>query len=235
MKAHPPLFAIILILAFPRTPFSQSFLPAYKPGGGYLKAIVIKQNGDSIRGKVTWMFTAENIKQLTVKDDQDVKHKFEEEDIKQVLVEFSKMDKIATSMQATSLKDMSQTSFDQVFNTDYFIWEPAVTPKKGKLKVLQLVNPGFDSKMKIYRNPTSQETGGMGIGGMKLTGGIEKSYFLVRPGSDIAIELTKGDYKKQFFDVFVKACPEMEKVLNGNKPDWDDLPKHVFYYFQNCN
>ena len=225
-------YLALILFFFPLASFAQSFMPAYAHAGN-MHAIVVDQKGDTTRGIVTWMNHDRNIKELTVKDDQGVKHKFEEQDLKIVLAALNDLNKIAMSLQSSSAKDMSQTDFDQVAKAQYYIWEPAITPKKGKLKVMQLVNQGFDSKMKVYRDPTAQETSGVGVAGMKLTGGIEKSYYLVKSGEEVAILMKKGDYKSQFYEVF-KSCPEMEQLLEGKKPDWDDFAKHVFEYEKRC-
>jgi len=228
------LIILLFILLSQITSIAQSFMPGYQ-NTWTIRAIVIDQKGDSTRGVVTWMNHTRNIKELTIKDDQGIKQKFEEQDIKRVLAKLSDMDKLSMSMESSSsLKDLSQTDIKQVAEAKYFIWEPAITPKKGKLKVLQLVNPGFDSRIKVYRDPMAQETSGVGIAGVKLTGGIEKSYYLVKTGEDVATLMERGDYKKQFYDVFVKGCPTMEKFLEGKKPDWDDFAKHVFLNEQNC-
>lgn len=232
MKLKNILF--ILLLIFPWLCFSQTFMPAFNPAGGWLKGMVVKVNGDTIHGTFTLIYHAENIKSVTIKDDQDVKQKFTEEDIRNVLIEFKDSDKLNSALSANSIKELSQTNFNQVFNAEYYLWERAITPKKGKLEILQLVNPGFDKKMKVYRNPRSGETGGIGIAGIQLTGGIEKSYFIVKAGEEVAVEVSKGDYKKQYFQIF-KGCPAHEKALEGKKPDWDDLPLHVFTYDQLCN
>lgn len=224
-------FALVLL---PLASMAQSFMPAYKATPGKIHAIVVDQKGDSIRGVVTWLNHDTNIKGITIKDDKDVKHKFEEQDIKVVLATLKDADKMTMLTDQRSLKAMSQSDPNQVAKAEYFIWEPAVTPKKGKLMVLQLVNHGFDSRLKIYRDPTAGETGGIGISGLQLTGGVEKSYYLVKTGEEVAILMEKGDYKQQFFDVFVKSCPDMEKLLEGKKPDWDDFSKHVFAYELTC-
>ena len=188
---------------------AQSFMPSYMPSFGYKKGFVVKQNNDSIHGTFTKIYHTENITSLTIKDGQEVKHKLKEEEISRVYIAFSDIDKFSTSIGSgsSSMKDISQTSFSQVFKADYFIWEQAITPKKGKIKVLQLVNPGFDTKMKVYRNPTSGETGGVGVGGIKLTGGIEKSYFIVKKGEVVATEVEKGKYKKAILRGFYNYLP----------------------------
>ena len=233
MKSLNPIFLFLLITSFS---YSQTFVPPFSnPGGKINEGMVVKRDGDTIQGKFLFIFHLENIKKITVKDEEGTKHKLESEDIEKVFIRIQKSAKYAAVDQVTSVKDLAQTDFVKIGEFEYYVYERAVTPKKGKPKVMQLVNLGFESKLKVYRNPTSGETGGIKIKGVKLTGGIEKSYYIVKSGAETATEVTKGKYKNQFYDIFVAACPEMESVLDGKKPDWDDFPMHVYKYDQLCN
>lgn len=225
------LFALMLL--FSMLSYSQSFMPAFS-NIGTNKGMVIKKDGDTIKGTFFLINHTENIKKITIKDEDGVKHKFEAKQIKKVLIKINDLAFLDALGSTTSIKDLSQTDFIKVTKSDYYIYESAVTPKKGKIKVMQLVNFGFDSKMKVYRNPTSGETGGIKLGGIKLTGGIEKSYYILRHGEEVAIEVKKGDYKKKFYKIFTVDCPKMKDVLDGKKPDWDDFPLHVFIHNQTC-
>jgi hypothetical protein len=102
--------------------------------------------------------------------------------------------------------------------------------KKGEQPVmLQVVNPGFDSVIKVYDDPRAQETGGVSVGGIQATGGVLKSYYIVQDGK--AVKIKKGDYKDEFGNLY-PDCPAMAKEFE--KIDWDDFPKHVYFYTENC-
>ena len=224
-----------LMLLFSMLTYSQSFMSAFS-NIGTNKGMVIKKDGDTLKGTFSLIYHTENIKKISIKDEDGVKHKLESEQIKKVLIKINDLAILGAIDATSSVKDLSKTDLNAVTKSEYYIYERAVTPKKNKTKVMQLVNFGFDSKMKVYRNPTSGETGGVKLGGIKLTGGIEKSYYIVKDGEDVAIEVKKGDYKKQFYKIFTTKCPEMKDVLNGKKPDWDDISLHVFTNEQQtCN
>ena len=91
--------------------------------------------------------------------------------------------------------------------------------------------PGFDSKIKIYRDPLVQKTAEISVGDITLIGGLEKSYYIVKQGSNIATIVKKKTYKNQFKQLF-GDCPELIESYQGKKPDWDDFPAHVFIYDQ---
>lgn len=231
----PTFILIVSILFCSVETMSQAFLPAYLPAFGYEKGYIQMMDGSKMEGTFQSIFNIENIKSVTLKDASGTKHKIGEDQIDKVYIKFGDLDKIATSnTAATSIKSLSNTNFKQVFEAEYFIWEHTITPKKGNREILQLVNPGFDSKMKVYRDPRAQETGQLSLGGVTLTGGIEKSYYLVKQGADVAVRLEKKNYKEQFAEVF-GDCPAVISAFGDKKPDWDDLPAHVFAYDQLCD
>ncbi|MCY7356918.1 MAG: hypothetical protein LH609_05510 [Rudanella sp.] len=49
-------------------------------------------------------------------------------------------------------------------------------PKREVL--VQLVNPGFESRIRVYDDPFATETMGVGFVGVQLTGGMDKSFYL---------------------------------------------------------
>ena len=116
----------------------------------------------------------------------------------------------------------------------YVYFEGAnVDLKQGdRVLLLQLLNPGFSSKLKVFFDPKAKETTGVGFGGLTVAGGLEKSYYIQR-GDEAAYKMKKKDYKKDF-ENFYKDCSEIYQEY-GEKPDWPDFAKHVFYYSENCN
>lgn len=224
---------IILISLFSICSYSQSFMPGFS-NIGTNKGMVIKQDGDTIKGTFFLINHPENIKKISIKDKDGIKHKFEGAQINKVFIKINDLAVLGALDGSSSVKDLNNTDLSKVTKSEYYIYERAITPKKGKTKVMQLVNHGFDSKMKVYRNPTSGETGGLKLGGVKLTGGIEKSYYVVKQGENVAVEIKKGDYKKQYGKIFTTDCAKMSEILDGKKPDWDDISLHVYTYSLSC-
>ena len=64
--------------------------------------------------------------------------------------------------------------------------------------MMQLLNPGFYSVIKIYNDPKAKETKGLG----GLTGGEKKSYLaVINGGKAMKIEKGKYKYKKSSADI----------------------------------
>jgi len=96
---------------------------------------------------------------------------------------------------------------------------------------MQLLNPGFDSKIKVFAEP-SKKTGGLNVGGLQLTGGEARAYLFVK-GKEKSIEVKKGSYSKNFQELY-GDCPLMISKIQGEKIRWDDVALHVFAYEQAC-
>jgi hypothetical protein len=97
---------------------------------------------------------------------------------------------------------------------------------------MQILNPGFDKKIKVYADPQAKETRGLALGGVRLTGGEDKSYLLVKDGAK-SVKVKKKSYRDNFQELYV-TCPKMLAVFEGNKIKWDDVAGHVFVYNQVC-
>ena len=115
----------------------------------------------------------------------------------------------------------------------YVYFEKAKVNLKGKERVMlmQLLNPGFSSKIRVYFDPFAQETTRAGIGGLTVAGGLDKSYYIQR-GEEPAYRMKKKEYRKDF-ENFFEDCPTLFKEYE--KPDWPDFAKHVFHYSEKCN
>ncbi len=119
---------------------------------------------------------------------------------------------------------VNETSRDLVL----FYNEKLDDPKREAL--LQLVNPGFDSQIRVYDDPFAAETMGVGFGGMQLTGGMDKSFYVKAKGT--IIRLKKKNYDEMFRPLF-DSCPAV-MTKYGKNFAWRDFCYHVFMLDQEC-
>ncbi|MBN1198004.1 MAG: hypothetical protein JXA23_01540 [Bacteroidales bacterium] len=229
-------WTLIFVFAFATCDLlAQAFMPSYSPGVGYKQGYVLLSDGSRINGTFLSIFSLENITKLTIKDSTDTKHKLTGDQIDKVYVKLDGADKfLMASSGSSSIQAMKNVDFKQIFSADYYIWEHSTDQKKGKDKVLQLVNPGFDSKIKVFRDPSAGQTAGVSVGGVSLAGGLEKSYYIEKEGTDIAFIVSKGKFKDQFTELFGN-CPTLVEALQGKKPNWEDFPAYVFIYDQSTD
>ena len=99
--------------------------------------------------------------------------------------------------------------------------------------MMQLLNPGLDSKIKVYLDPNSRETNGIGFSGVQLTGGIDKSYLVVKGGKK-AMLIKKRKYKKEAPGLLYDDCPLFAQYFAGEKFRFKDFGEHVFLFDQYC-
>src|SRR5690606_21823147 len=82
-----------------------------------------------------------------------------------------------------TVKKLTKANFEEISNREYIIYQQARLPgKKTKYVLLQLLNPGFDSKIKVFQDPWAAETQGLTFSDAQLTGEEDKSYFFVKTG-----------------------------------------------------
>ena len=227
------LFTLILTTAS-ISGFSQSFISAVSEFQPSNDCIMELTDGTIVKGKVG-MATINNgyLSSLTLKDEDGTKHKHKAETIKEFKVKMgfeAKLDAATSS----SVSQTFKTDFNEVINREYIIYRQALLPKKkDKYRLMQLVNPGFDSKIQVFDDPGGKETGGLSAGGVQLTGGKDKSYLVVIDGKK-SVEVKKGNYKKDFAELY-GGCKEFMANVDSKKPKFWDMAAHVFAYDQLCN
>lgn len=229
-----------LLLTLPSLCFGQGFVTELDDNGLSSMfgnpCIVQMANGEEITGKLS-SGSAMNgyISAITVKLDNGEKVKLKPEDISRLSIKASKLAKLTMIAESTSsIKEMTNTNFDDIINREYIIFETAMRHNKNeKLRLMQLLNPGFDTHIKVFADPNpNRKTSGIGVAGIKLTGDTEKSYLFVQ-NNEKAVLVKKGDYKKDFDDLY-KNCPKMLAAFAGEKLKWADVAGHVFAYEQVC-
>ena len=122
-------------------------------------------------------------------------------------------------------------SIDEVLDRDMIYFEQGTIPGRKPLDLMmQLINPGFDSKIKVYHNPRGETNVGTSVGGIPVSATIVKSYYVKKDGVVMLIE--RKQYDEQFMELF-GDCPELLEAYPN--PKWGDFAEHVFYYDQGCN
>jgi hypothetical protein len=109
----------------------------------------------------------------------------------------------------------------------YFETTEVIQGKKTRKLIMQVLNPDFCGKIKIYDDPFAKETTSVGVAGVKLAGGDSKSYYF-KKGEGPAVLIEKKQYKKQFSKLWEDAPALIEKY--GDDPSWNDLVKHIVEY-----
>jgi hypothetical protein len=157
------------------------------------------------------------------------KFEYDADQIKELYLVPSDMAKLGGAMKATcSVLKASRTDLQEL-NRDHVQFFQQKVEDQKKTTLLQLLNPDFQSKMRVFDNPWASETMGVGFGGVQLTGGIAKSYYAEFNGK--TVKIYKRNYEELFAELFANCPAVLEKYKGAS---WRDLPEHLNTYEDNC-
>ena len=134
----------------------------------------------------------------------------------------------------TKVKKWDATYIDsEIIKKGYAYFEKAkvAIKKDQEMLLMQLLNPGFNSKIKVFHDPFAAETMRAGFGGMTMAGGDDKSYY-VQVGDNVAKKLKKKDYDDEY-KVLYSSCPTLLTKV-GEKVRWTEFSKNVYEYTFEC-
>lgn len=196
---------------------------------------VTLNDGSEIKGTLKGVKRKKGlIKFISIKDVNGEKHKLMPENVKYMYLMPNRLDRIAKGINVlTDAQKWNDEKLEQdLLNQGYVYFEnAAVKVKKKQMTLLmQLLNPGFSKKVKVYHDPYADETRSLGIAGVKVAGGIAKSYY-IQIGEDAAYKLEKKVYKKEFAPLWDKCAKVKE---NSPQVKWADLTKHIID-FSSCD
>ena len=113
----------------------------------------------------------------------------------------------------------------------YFETTDVMIKKDKKTLLLQLLNPGFAAKIKVYYDPYAGETASVGFGGFTVAGGDAKSYYF-KKGDNVAFRMHKKNYDEEWTNLY-GDCKQLD-IEFKNKMGWSMVEKHLFYYDTKC-
>ncbi|RYU96674.1 hypothetical protein [Emticicia agri] len=121
-----------------------------------------------------------------------------------------------------------------IIGEGYLYFEKAQVVKKDKVEelLLQLLNPSFSAKIKVYHFPLSVVTMSTEVKGVTITHDESKSYF-IKVGDATAVKLNKRDYNEAYAALY-KDCPTMLTKLKDNHR-WSKFDEHLWVYHSECN
>lgn len=174
------------------------------------------------------------IKFVKINDNSGTKHKLKAESIKFMYLPPSGLDNLNKKLDfLTDAQKWNDEKLDQdLLNQGYAYFENTqVKIKKKEFTLLmQLLNPGFSKKVKVYHDPLAKKTASVGVGGLTVAGGLAKSYYLKTDEGPASI-YEKKDYKKEFNTLWNKCNKVVSKYTDIK---WSELVNHIVD-FTECN
>lgn len=190
--------------------------------------------GDTVRGSINsaTMINGQ-IRAFTIKQEDKSKVKFKSADVTMLAIKATAFMNWTSAMSVPNIMRASELDFDKVKKREWVIFDQAQLPNKDKYALMQLLNPDFCGKIKVYVNPNANETGSMELNGLSLTGGEDTSYLVVTEGNQAEL-YKKMKYNKEALTRLYKDCDEFVDEYAGEKFKWKDFSEHVFVYDQLC-
>ncbi|MGR3809363.1 hypothetical protein [Jiulongibacter sp. NS-SX5] len=208
---------------------AQEFMPGFEMFSHKKPAYITLEDGTKVEGEIDKVKRKKNnIAAVEMIIDGEEKT-YDPADIKEMYLPANGLNKLSLKIDnaTNTSKDYDLDMLNEGYG--YFIKTDINLGKKEDVLLMQLVNPGFDSKIKVFFDPMAMETGTASVGVMKA-GGVDKSYF-IKIGDEMAQKITKKEYKTEFKTLFA-SCPSLIKEI-GKKPDWKEFAAHV-HTFDSC-
>ncbi|WP_266367187.1 hypothetical protein [Tellurirhabdus rosea] len=209
---------------------AQQFLPPIDRFSSSKPGYLITKSGERVE------FTLEDLdrkKGLIVrvegKTTDGKKFKYEADEIAELGLapsDFSKLNSLAESTRSIDKMQRNKVG-ESMRDLVVFYQEQLDDPKRTVL--VQLINPGFDSRIRVYHDPFAMETMGVGVAGIQVTGGHDMSYYVKADGK--VFRLKKKHYDDRFRDLF-GSCPAL--MTKYKSFVWRDLVDHVYFFDQQC-
>ena len=223
-------YSLVFVVAAQQS-FAQTFLPAIERFSGKKESFLVTAKGDTTKFILDDLDRKKGlIVNVAGKDMSGKKFEYKADQVKFMALAPADFAKLAAFSEGTgSVLRASKTDFKQINRDLIFFYQEYLEDKKRTVLV-QLVNPGFDNAIRVYSDPFAKQTSGIAVGGIQMTGGMDKSYYVNYNGK--TYRLYKKNYTKKFAEFFGN-CPELKaKYKNGA---WRDFASHLFYYDQSCN
>jgi hypothetical protein len=138
-----------------------------------------------------------------------------------------------------SFVEALKNDFSEVVDREFTYYEPVET-KPGKSQIYELVNPGFDSRIKVFFMaemtffaPEDGYGGGVTLDGVEVTSPQVVKWLVVKDGA-MGFVVKKGKYKKKHFDELFGDCDAMQKFAEDDRK-YKYFAEHVFVYDQLCH
>jgi len=223
--------AVAIAIAFSLN--AQELLQATNGISTQKTAYITLQDGTTVEGQVKKLKRKKGlIEEVRIKKEDGDKQSIASSDIAFMYLPPSGLDKLANSLDnAFDTQQWGAEDVDHELIKDgyaYFEQAQVYVKKKERTLLMQLLNPHFANKVRVYHDPFARETASVGVGGFTVAGGIDKSYY-VQHGEDSAFRLKKKDYKKDQFGEMWKDCAAVAEQY-GEDVDWDDLVTHILAY-----
>lgn len=209
--------------------FEQGFSTYAKKKPAYITL----KDGEKIEGKIKGLGRKKGqIREVKFEKNGGDVVKIPASDIKELYMAPSGLEKLnvksnyfndATKWGRADINDVVNKGYTYYLNQNVSL----KNKKEEKEYLMQMVNTKYSSKIQVFFDPWAGETASIGIGGLKLAGGIAKSYYVKK--GDKMIWLHKRNFD-EYFDMLFMDNEEFKKEYTDKKIKWSLLGVYIFDY-----
>ena len=229
------IIILVLSITLYGNVFSQQFISATNTFSHQKTAYITLADGSEIEGSIDNINRKKGLIEFIKLIDANGKaYNLKSEEIQHMYLPPTNFDHLQKSARVIGdVQKWNDEKLNQdILNNGYAYFELAEVKLKTENKklLMQLLNPSFSKKLKVYYDPFASTTSSFSIGDLSLVGGIAKSYY-VSSEDNIAFKLSKKSYDKEFKTFFKNFNLLQEKYPD---PNWRDLPEHIII-FSDCS
>ena len=178
---------------------------------------VIDTAGKSYTGEISKMKEKKQlVKEFTIKTKDGEKFEFTPDMVKVIYARASTVSRLSALNNATIAR-VEKNKLSKKKDTIVF---EGVKDTDGDFILLQVVNPGYDSKIKVYANPTAGKT----TSWTGFDGGLDRSFYVSKNGEPV-FKLVKKDMKEKFALLFDDCASLKDKSKN-----WESFDNYIEEY-----
>jgi len=229
MKKSYVILSLLLVSVFSKTALAQRFLPAFNNFSGKKESLLVNQKGDTIHFFIKDLDRKKGlIVNVEGKTLDGQKFEYNAEEITFMALAPSDLAKLGATSETTSSINRIQKRDMKELSRDYALFYQEYLEDKKRTVLLQLVNPTFCEKIRVYDDPFASQTGGVSYGGMQVTGGDDKSYYVKFNGK--TERLKKKEYNEKA-EAYYSNCSKFKEQYKKTK--WVDFEEHIWFN-ENC-
>ncbi len=209
---------------------AQDFVEPFSDFVSNRECYVITNDGETIVGYLGGATESRGfITRLRIRDEDGRLYKFKAEDIQRFAIRPGSFAKLSTlSEKSTSVRHILNTDQNDILDREWIYYDAQNMPRrKNKIALLQLLNPGFDQHIKVYDHRNGSKSMPIGVQGIALVGGEERTYWVVK-GEGKPMIVRKASFKKSFVDLFADE-PDIIKAQR-KRPKFRDFAGHIQSY-----
>ncbi len=211
-----------------------AFDPTYTSYSRKKPAFVTLKDGTKIEGNIKDVdYKKGQIKRLKIIEEGKKKVEIVAADIADLYMAPSGLDKLGK--QSNYFNDATKwgrSDASKHLNKGYTMYTNETVSLKNKKDpaefLMQVVNPKYSTVIQVFSDPFAKETASIGFGGMKLAGGIAKSYYIKKGDQDV-LWLTKKDFDEHFESLFMDN-EQFKAKYADHKFKWSLLGVYVLDY-----